>query len=73
MNQSQTTTIILTGDVAEWLVAESARVLRTPENHAEYLLRGLRGASERRKQASVERKAKRAALGFPVSGRGVAA
>lgn len=67
MNQPEQTilTITLTGGLAEWLEEEADRNTRTPSQQAAYLLGNIRAGQERRKQATVERKARRVALGLP--------
>ena len=65
MNKAAVTvTIIFEGDIAEWLEEEAARHTRTPAQQAAHLLKGIKNTAERRKQLTVERKAKRQALGF---------
>jgi hypothetical protein len=73
MNQPETTMITLTGELADWLAVEAERNTRTPSQHVMHLLGALKTNQECRKQATEERKAKRAALGLPVWQRKAAA
>lgn len=63
MTDQPTTTITLTGDLADWLEQEADRNTRTPTQQAAHLLGNFMASANRRKQATIERKARREAEG----------
>ena len=66
MNQPEQSilTITLSGELAEWLEQEADTKIRTPSQQAAYLLGNFMAAANRRKQETLERTAKRKALGL---------
>lgn len=63
MNPPETTlTVTITGEVAEWLEQQAASNMRTPSQHVMHVLALRKQTSERNKQATAERKARREAL-----------
>ena len=63
MNEQPNLTITLTGELAECLEQEADTKTRTPSQQAAHLLGNFMAASNRRKQETLERKAKREAQG----------
>lgn len=65
-------TIVIAGDIAEWLEQEANHNTRTPAQHVTHILQKRKEALERDKQRREERMERRKALGFASRGRAAA-